>query len=45
MADGLRADGVYEFGDFRLIAAQRRLTVRSDGRAIEPARAGPARQL
>jgi len=35
MADGLRADGVYEFGDFRLIAAQRRLTVRSDGRAIE----------
>ena len=35
MADGLHADGVYEFGDFRLIAAQRRLTARSDGRAIE----------
>ncbi|HKF97690.1 MAG TPA: winged helix-turn-helix domain-containing protein, partial [Steroidobacteraceae bacterium] len=35
MAEGLRADGVYEFGDFRLIAAQRRLTTRSDGRDIE----------
>ena len=35
MADGLHADGVYEFGDFRLIAAQRRLTARSDGRVIE----------
>jgi len=35
MAERLRADGVYEFGDFRLIAAQRRLTARSDGRAIE----------
>src|SRR5215470_15357987 len=35
MAEGLRADGVYEFGDFRLIAAQRRLTTRSDGRVIE----------
>jgi DNA-binding winged helix-turn-helix (wHTH) protein len=26
---------VYEFGDFRLFAAQRRLTSRSDGRPIE----------
>jgi len=35
MAEERRADGVYEFGDFRLFAAQRRLTARSDGRAIE----------
>src|SRR6516164_5937303 len=35
MAEGGLAEGVYEFGDFRLHAAQRRLTARSDGRAIE----------
>jgi TolB-like protein len=35
MAEDRRADGVYEFGDFRLLAAQRRLTARSDGRLIE----------
>ncbi len=35
MAEGGRAEGVYEFGDFRLLAAQRRLTQRSDGRPIE----------
>jgi TolB-like protein/Tfp pilus assembly protein PilF len=36
MAEGGHADdGVYEFGDFRLLAAQRRLTARLDGRAIE----------
>ena len=35
MAEGLRADGVYEFAGFRLQAAQRRLTARSDGRPIE----------
>lgn len=35
MAEGSRAEGVYEFGDFRLLAAQRRLTARSDGRPIE----------
>ena len=35
MAEGGRADGVYEFGDFRLLAAQRRLTARADGRPIE----------
>src|SRR6516225_8235544 len=35
MAEGPRAAGVYEFGEFRLLAAQRRLTVRSDGRPIE----------
>jgi TolB-like protein len=34
MAESHRADGIYEFGDFRLLAAQRRLTAR-DGRAIE----------
>ena len=35
MPEGRRADGVYEFGDFRLLAAQRRLTARTDGRVIE----------
>ncbi len=35
MDEGRQADGVYDFGDFRLLAAQRRLTARSDGRAIE----------
>ncbi len=35
MAEGGRAEGVYEFGDFRLLAAQRRLTARSDGRPLE----------
>jgi len=35
MPEGRRADGVYEFGDFRLLAAQRRLTARADGRPIE----------
>src|SRR5215469_16036310 len=35
MAEGLRADGVYEFGGFRLHAAQRRVTARADGRPIE----------
>jgi hypothetical protein len=35
MPEGCRADGVYEFGDFRLLAAQRRLTARADGRPIE----------
>jgi TolB-like protein len=35
MDEGRRADGVYEFGDFRLLAAQRSLTGRSDGRPIE----------
>jgi TolB-like protein/tetratricopeptide (TPR) repeat protein len=35
MAEGLRAEGVYEFGDYRLLAAQRRLIARSDGRPIE----------
>src|SRR5215470_15499570 len=35
MPEGGRADGVYEFGDFRLLAAQRRLTARADGRPIE----------
>jgi TolB-like protein/Tfp pilus assembly protein PilF len=35
MAEVGRADGVYEFGDFRLLAAQRRLIARSDGRPIE----------
>src|SRR5215470_15820271 len=35
MAESQRADGIYEFGDFRLLAAQRRLTARADGRAIE----------
>src|SRR5215469_14910833 len=35
MAEGLRVEGVYEFGEFRLLAAQRRLTARSDGRPIE----------
>ena len=35
MAVGGRADGVYEFGDFRLLAAQRRLTACGDGRPIE----------
>jgi DNA-binding winged helix-turn-helix (wHTH) protein len=35
MGEGLRADGVYEFGDFRLHAAERRLTARTDGRPIE----------
>ena len=34
MAEDGGADGVYEFGDFRLLAAQRRLTDR-DGRPIE----------
>jgi len=35
MDEGRRADGAYEFGDFRLLAAQRTLTARSDGRPIE----------
>jgi adenylate cyclase len=35
MAEGRRAEGVFEFGDFRFLAAQRRLTARTDGRAIE----------
>src|SRR5262245_8306378 len=35
MAEGGHADSVYEFGDFRLMAAQRRLTASSDGRPIE----------
>src|SRR5215471_17889361 len=35
MAEGGRAEGVYDFGDFRLLAAERRLTARSDGRPIE----------
>ena len=35
MSEGRRAEGVYEFADFRLLAAQRRLTARSDGRVIE----------
>src|SRR5262249_28912916 len=36
MAEGGRAEGgVYEFGDFRLDAAQRRLTAGAGGRAIE----------
>ena len=35
MDEGRLPDGVYEFGDFRLLAAQRRLTARSDGRQIE----------
>jgi DNA-binding winged helix-turn-helix (wHTH) protein len=35
MAEGPRAEGVYEFGDFRLLAAERRLTARNDGRPIE----------
>jgi len=36
MAEGPRSEGVvYEFGDFRLHAAQRRLTARSDGGPIE----------
>src|SRR5215470_9647727 len=35
MAEGRRAEGVYEFGDFRLHAAQRRLTSRADGRTVE----------
>src|SRR5262252_7039526 len=35
MAEGSRVEGVYEFGDFRLHAAQRRLTARADGRPIE----------
>jgi DNA-binding winged helix-turn-helix (wHTH) protein len=35
MAEGGRSDGVYEFGDFRFHAPQRRLTSRSDGRPIE----------
>jgi len=35
MAEGPRGEGVYEFGDFRLLAAERRLTTRIDGRPIE----------
>jgi TolB-like protein len=35
MDEGRRADGVYEFGDFRLLAAQRSLTARGDGKPIE----------
>jgi TolB-like protein len=35
MAEDSRAEGVYEFGDFRLVAAQRRLTGRADGQPIE----------
>src|SRR5215475_14832270 len=35
MAEGPRVEGIYEFGDFRLHAAQRRLTARGDGRPIE----------
>ena len=35
MAQDRRANGVYEFGDSRFLAAQRRLTDRSDGRPIE----------
>jgi len=34
MDEGRQADGVYDFGDFRLLAAQRRLTARSDGRLV-----------
>src|SRR5499425_181960 len=34
MGEGLRVDGVYEFGDFRLHAAERQLTARTDGRPI-----------
>src|SRR5215469_13905245 len=35
MAEGPRVEGVYEFGDFRLLAAERRLTARADGRPVE----------
>ena len=35
MAEGGRAEGVYEFGDFRLHAAERRLNSRGDSRPIE----------
>src|SRR5215469_10152045 len=35
MAEGPRAEGIYEFGEFRLYAAERRLTSRTDGRPIE----------
>jgi len=35
MAEGSRTEGVYEFGDFRLLAAQRRLTARSGGAPVE----------
>src|SRR5215831_20900456 len=35
MAEGPRAEGFYEFGEFRLHAAERRLTSRADGRPIE----------
>jgi TolB-like protein len=35
MAEGRQVEGVYEFGDFRLLAAERRLTARTDGRPIE----------
>jgi len=35
MAESRRGEGVFEFGDFRLHAAQRRLASRADGRAIE----------
>ncbi len=35
MDEGRSPDGVYEFGDFRLLAAQRQLTTRSDSRQIE----------
>ena len=35
MPESRHRDGVYEFGDFRLFAAQRRVTTRKDDRAIE----------
>jgi TolB-like protein len=35
MAEGPRIEGVYEFGDFRLFAAERRLMTRTGGRQIE----------
>jgi TolB-like protein len=35
MAEGPRSEDVYEFGDFRLFAAERRLTTRTGGRPIE----------
>ena len=35
MDEGRPPDGVYEFGDFRLLGAQRRLVTRSDGRQVE----------
>ena len=35
MDDGRGAGGAYEFAEFRLLAAQRRLTLRADGRIID----------